>query len=602
MGRVPGLYTIRSLKGERVKSFEECEIANFLYLNGVSYEYENSYEHDTATPEKRQYQPDFYLPDARIYIEHFALSASGDTPTFIDRKEYLRSIEWKRKLHAEHGTILIETFSHEHTDGKLIDNLSTKLLSHGVTLSPISPDKIFSVLERQQQADPFIYLVTTFLRHYKEAQLTFSEVAQRAAKISEHTRAEAFLDVFKPIFERYQETLVSRGEIDFHDMISKATKHVKEGNWPVSFGYILVDEFQDISAGRAKLLKALLDKSAGSQLFAVGDDWQSIYRFTGSDISIMRKFENHFGFSERIDLETTFRCSDHIAAVATGFILRNPLQIPKKVRSIHRSDEPEVYIYLSGNGLSQLNQALDTIANHAATYDGTSTVLLLSRYRHLQPQNLSGMARQYPGLNLTWMTVHGSKGLEADYVVVLGLRAGKYGFPSEIVDEPLLNLVLAEPDAYPNAEERRLFYVAMTRARRQVFLLAEENNASSFILELINGRYDVKVFGHPSESGVLCPKCIEGNLVLRENSSSESNFYGCSNYPYCTHIQRPCPKCRQGLPVKENGKHRCLNCNQEVRSCPDCNGWLETKMGRYGRFLGCSSWPYCDYTESLSFK
>ena len=128
---------IRSLQGERVKSFEECEIANFLYLNGVPYEYETSYEHETATSEKRQYQPDFYLPDAGIHIEHFALTASGNTPPFIDREMYLESIDWKRRLHAEHGTVLIETFSHEKAAGKLTENLAAKLAEHGVTLSPI---------------------------------------------------------------------------------------------------------------------------------------------------------------------------------------------------------------------------------------------------------------------------------------------------------------------------------------------------------------------------------------------------------------------------------------------------------------------------------
>jgi len=122
---------IRSLKGEKLKSFEECEIANFLFLNGVPYEYERPYEHETATPERRQYQPDFYLPDPGIYIEHFALSASGDTPPFIDRDEYHRSRQWKLELHAAHGTTLVETFSHEKAAGKLTDNLAEKLNALG---------------------------------------------------------------------------------------------------------------------------------------------------------------------------------------------------------------------------------------------------------------------------------------------------------------------------------------------------------------------------------------------------------------------------------------------------------------------------------------
>ena len=138
-------YEIRSLKGEKLRSYEECEIANFLYLNGVPYEYERPYEYDTATPKKRQYQPDFYLPEARIYIEHFAINAAGDAPSsFEDPKGYLREMAWKRKLHARHGTILIETFSHDHASGTLIENLGEKLRALDVTLSPIPSAEVFA--------------------------------------------------------------------------------------------------------------------------------------------------------------------------------------------------------------------------------------------------------------------------------------------------------------------------------------------------------------------------------------------------------------------------------------------------------------------------
>ena len=204
---------IRSLQGEKVKSFEECEIANFLYLSGVPYEYERSYEHDTATSEKGQYQPDFYLPEAGIYIEHFGLNESGDTAPFIDRDEYLRSMEWKRQLHAEHGTILIETFSYEKAAGELTEKLATKLADHGVTLSPVPPADIFALLEEQGRIDPFTRLVATFLQHYKGAQLSAEEVARRAAKAPDRRRAKAFVTVFGAIFDRYQESLARLRQI-----------------------------------------------------------------------------------------------------------------------------------------------------------------------------------------------------------------------------------------------------------------------------------------------------------------------------------------------------------------------------------------------------
>ncbi len=594
-------FDIRSLKGETVRSFEECEIANLLYLNDIAYEYEPPYEHDLATPEKRQYKPDFRLPEHGIYIEHFGIDAAGNTAAFVDRKEYRQDMEWKRGVHAKHGTVLIETFSHEQADGRLIRNLTEKLAAHGVTLSPTPREDVFAALKQQGRIDPFTQLVATFLQHFKGSRLSFADIAERADAHPDRERAQAFLAVFQPIFERYQESLARSGEIDFHDMINRATDLVEEGRYRSPFRYILVDEFQDISLSRARFLKALLDGSPGAQLFAVGDDWQAIYRFGGSDIAVMREFGVHFGTFERIDLGTTFRCSDRIAEVATDFVLRNPAQIRKTVRATRKANRPAVHVGLPGQkGLSLLKEALDRIAEDAQRHDGTPEVLLLGRYRRLRPPNMGALAKQYPGLRFSWMTVHRSKGLEADYAVVLGMCSGKHGFPTEIVDDPLLDLVLATPEAHPNAEERRLLYVAITRARRQVFLLAEGGPPSAFVSELIDDGYDVAVFGRPPERDVDCPQCAKGRLKRRENARNGNIFYGCSNFPLCEHMTRACPSCRIGLPVKSGSAYRCRDCGGTIESCPRCDGWLDTRMGKFGRFLGCSNWPNCDYTQDLS--
>ena len=192
-----------------------------------------------------------------------------------------------------------------------------------------------------------------------------------------------------------------------------------------------------------------------------------------------------------------------------------------------------------------------------------------------------------------------ARGRGADYVVVLGLCSGKHGFPSEITDDPLLDLVLAAPEAHPNAEERRLLYVAITRARRQVYLLAEGGPPSSFARELMHGRYDVNVFGRLPQADVPCPQCKEGRLERRENPRSGGTFYGCSNWPYCRLTRPPCPSCGVGLAVRAGDDRRCRGCGELLETCPDCDGWMETRMGRYGRFLGCSNWPDCGYTRNL---
>ena len=592
-------HGIRSLNGDEVKSFEECEIANFLHLNGVAYRYEAPYEHETATAERRQYRPDFHLPDHGIYIEHFGIDDRGNTAPFVDREKYHEEMAWKRNVHAERGTVLVETFTHERTDGRLIRNLERKLAERGVELAPIPRDRVFALLEARGRVDPFIRLLATFLQHFKGGGHSLEEVAARAQSLDDGGRAEAFLAVFGPVFERYRETLVRAGEIDFHDMIGRATDHIEAGRWRSPFGYVLVDEFQDISTSRARLLKALLDGSPGAQLLAVGDDWQAIYRFGGSDIAVMREFGERFGAFERIDLGTTFRCADRISAVATDFVLRNPAQIRKRVRATRRAEGPAVHVGLPGEGgLSLLKEALDRIDEDAKGHEGVSEVLLLGRYRHLKPPNLDSLGRQHPRLRFSYMTVHRAKGLEADYVVVLGLFAGRLGFPVEIADDPLLDLVMAAPEPHPNAEERRLLYVALTRARRQAFLLAEGGAPSAFVTELIDDRERVTAFGRPPEGDVACPQCGEGHLERRENARDGNVFYGCSNWPHCEHTGRPCPKCGAGLPVRSGDGFRCRDCGASIEACPDCEGWLETRMGRFGRFLGCSNYPACEYTRN----
>ncbi len=591
---------IRSMKGELVKSFEECEIANFLYLNDIPYNYEPLYEHSTATPEKRQYQPDFYLTDAEVYIEHFALSASGDTPPFIDRKEYLEARDWKRRLHAEHGTVLIETYSHEKAAGKLTANLAEKLASHGVSLSPIPQNDVFSLLEQQGRIDPFTRVVGTFIQHYKGAHLSVEELTNRVARASDIQRARAFVSVFLPIFERYQAFLDEEGQIDFHDMINKASGHVESGRFKSPYSYILVDEFQDISPGRARLLRVLVDQSRAAQLFAVGDDWQAIYRFTGSDISIMREFQHRFGETERIDLETTFRCVDSIADVATEFVLKNPAQIHKTVSTVLQADKPCVQVGLPGAGHNDLlGEALEQISGDAAESHTQSTVLMLGRYWHNQPNNLDELVERYSNVKIIYKTIHASKGMEADYVVVLNLSSGKYGFPCEIADEPLLELVLADSEQHPNAEERRLFYVAITRARYGVYLLADGETHSSFVTELLRGGYDISVLGQSSEETVACPECSTGCLRCRTSSRTGKTYYDCSHQPYCTYQQLACPYCRIGLPVKSKDGFCCQQCGQQAKKCPNCDGWLKVRNGKHGPFLGCSNWPSCNHTERI---
>lgn len=480
----------------------------------------------------------------------------------------------------------------------LLRCLEKQLTAHGVTMSPIPLEQVFKVLREQHLVSPFTKLVATFLKHFKGSGLSFHDLNRRAADHRDRARSQAFLKLFRPIYRRYQQELAE--EVDFEDMLNRATDHVEARRFQSPFRYILVDEFQDISPARERLLKALLDSAPGARLFAVGDDWQAIYRFTGSDVAIMRDFGKRFKPFQRRYLETTFRCSDRLARVATDFVLRNPAQIPKAVRARDSTVRPSVHVGLPHDQERPLLQeALDRIAEHAGGYNGTSDVLLISRYRHQKPKDLHTLREQHPDLRLDWKTAHGSKGRQADYVVILSLCSGKYGFPSEMDDDPLLDLVLSRPEAHPNAEERRLLYVAITRARRQAFLLADGDSPSSFVDELIGSNYDVAVFGRARKDDVSCPRCDKGRLLEKRNTQDGSSFYGCSNWPWCECKVDLCRNCSTGLPVRRGDGHRCRHCGAPHDSCPDCDGWLVRRNGMHGLFLGCSSWPHCDFTRSM---
>ncbi len=323
--------------------------------------------------------------------------------------------------------------------------------------------------------------------------------------------------MFKLLLDRYEKRLKQDQDIDFNDMIIRAAESAESQRYQSPYTYLLVDEFQDISSGRARLVKALVKQAPGHRLFCVGDDWQAIYRFAGSDIALMRHFEDYFGWTEQVALDRTFRFNDRIEAVATRFILKNPAQITKTIRTETKARGQRVFIDrpeakhgdIALRVLKEIVQGAD---------QKPRDVLFLGRYNFLeQGPAWSTMKQTYPGIQIRFQTIHRAKGQEADDVVVLGMQAGKYGFPSEIADHPLLDLVLSEPEGYEHAEERRLFYVALTRARHSVHLIADDTRPSRFLDEIMADD-EVRVIGKAAAETVNCPVCKTGRLMLRSGN------------------------------------------------------------------------------------
>jgi DNA helicase-4 len=597
-----------SLKGERMRSQEEVEVANFLTLNGVRYEYERPYEIDTRTPSRRQYKPDFFLPDHRIYIEHFAVDEAGSPPPWFttrDRQRYVEDLEWKRRTHQDNRTTLIETYSWQRRQGKLQQALQTALERAGVKLCPVPGEKVLADLNAAGRIDPFYELLATFLSLFKSGGHTLGEVESRVPGGPGRERFTLFLRVFVAVFERYTALLASRKEIDFDDMIVLATEHVRSGRYRGGFRYIVVDEFQDIARGRAKLIRGLRSQVDDCKLFCVGDDWQSIYRFTGSDLSLMTRFADHFGPTRQTALETTFRFPDRLARFSSTFVLKNKAQIRKSLLTPRRDDRPPVKVYLTEGEEDSLPGVLGDIARERR--QERTTVFVLNRYRYqAKGEDYQRQLRlDYPTLDVRFLTAHSSKGLEADHVIVDNLRCGRYGFPTEIVDDPVLSLVLAHPDAHEHGEERRLFYVAITRSRHRVSLIADAARRSCFVEEILaDNAYEKEVAGQEGRLAEGCPSCGRGTLL--ERNSSNGVFFSCSNFPFCSYTEEACPECRKGRVRRHpNLTTTCEVCGRQGRVCPACRkGLFILKNGPYGRFYGCNLYKAevnsCSHTENIA--
>jgi DNA helicase-4 len=582
---------IRTLQGELVKSYEECEIANFLFRQGITYQYEANYKINTSGPDFKAYQPDFYLPDYDIYIEHFAVNAQNQTPTFIDQKSYLSGMEWKRGLHRRNQTTLIETYSYLKQQGRLTDELSTKLLAANVQFNPLRQDELLEKLNELGRVSDFSQLMAKILVLFKSAYLNIQGLIDLATPKDNSEWLLATIQLFEPIFKAYQQELLDSNSIDFEDMIGRAIEYVESGRYQSNFEYLLVDEFQDISASRARLLKSLMAQQPECSLFCVGDDWQSIYRFTGSDVSITKNFGANFGDTATSILDKTFRFNNKIGEVASRFVTENPNQIKKTINSYHKVEHSAVSLIKTNQVMVGLDAAVSAI--NAKTTD-TASVLILGRFKFKKPE-LSALKRQYPKIKLQFMTVHASKGKEADYVVVLGLEKGKHGFPSEKATHLLLEFLLPKAENYQYAEERRLFYVALTRARHHVYLIADGNNPSSFIREMVAKDYPILMDEFTGEgfqdklASIPCALCKTGYMVARDGQYG--SFFGCSNFPLCNHTQRACQWCGGGL--KNKSRFRvCENhrCDFVEPICPECGGSLTLRKGKFGQFWGCNNY------------
>lgn len=721
-----------TLNNEIVRSYEELYIANFLFIYGIKYTYEKIYSYPNKNFERefnkfkeflfsfneeipdelknditkdllnltdifeeyeiKDYLPDFYLDDYNIYIEHFGLNRNCENHLIGGKssEEYVKEMEWKRKVHKKYGTTLIETFSYYQSENRLLTRLAEKLQAQGVEFNEIDYREVYRILLENKtikEWEDFIVLLKTFIELFKGNnydETKFKEFYDYVGGLKDSfskDRTIAFLKIVEEIYNDYEAYLLKIKKIDFNDMINKASDCIVKNGLDLPYKYIIVDEYQDTSFTRYNLLRNICD-SIGAKIMVVGDDWQSIYSFSGCDVNIFTKFDNFFDVCETRYIEKTYRNSQQLIDASSNFVMKNPDQTRKELKSSKSLKYPIKLVNFDNDFDEILKFELiikniinqSTFKNKKILILGRNNKDIFNLLKNFNVENEYGkrkfeilgdedklrrnkfvkiVYRESPDVNIEYRTVHQSKGLECDNVILINLKNWKAGFPNKMVDDPVLNFVKRNGDSFSYAEERRLFYVALTRTKNNVYLLAPYFKSSVFVqelktdanVELLNLEHNrletLKNIEKNGECYVIptklkCPVCKTG-VVLLESFWNKGKL---NRVLKCSHNMAPpfnrcnweggyygseledlddieyCPSC-DGILIKRyrhSDGHPFLGCTNFRKTgcrgkgkkleyigktCPKCGKPLVKRVNGEDNslFVGCSGFPKCRHTE-----
>lgn len=490
-----------------VRSEQEQKICFVLSSFGVNFRYEEAYEHQLADETHSQYCPDFSIyfekdgMTKRIYLEHFGVDHNGLVPIWFAKdknisyeeanKIYNDGITWKKAAHEKFGTQLLVTSSADFHYSDIRNRLKRLLNTAGVPIQEKTDEDLYDLVlpQNSKHEKAFIRLIVTFVTLIKSSCKTVDYVLRQAEIANDERSIFIIKNILQPVYIRYTQALNERNQIDFTDAILQATDLFRK-NHLMEYDYIIVDEFQDISVDRYNFLKVLRDGKHPAKLFCVGDDWQSIYRFSGSDVALFNQFPDYFGATEINKIETTYRFGEPLVSLSSHFIQRNCAQIQKNIRPFNTEIKTNLvfYSYERQNYCKTIGQLISSIPTD-------KSIFLLGRYS-FDDYYLSFMYKPIKegnrffyliaGRKIEFLTVHKSKGLEADYVILLQCNKDTYGFPSLVSDDPVLNYALTKSDQFPFGEERRLFYVAITRAKIKTLVLYDKRFPSVFVDEFLH--------------------------------------------------------------------------------------------------------------------
>ena len=316
-------------------------------------------------------------------------------------------------------------------------------------------------------------LIISFIRYLKSNNVSITKLKSLKNNLDEHEKL--FYLFALQIYQIYEEELFASGRIDFDDMILMSTDLIIKNEVKKTYRFIIIDEYQDISYIRFNLIREILKKT-DARLMCVGDDYQAIYGFSGSRVSFFIDFFHFFPKARRIDIRKTYRNSYELIKISLRFILKNPYQLRKKIRSTFLYKYPVVLVYYDDNYLETYQNVLNYLY-----LENEHEVMVLARYNR-DLEEIKKIPNK--GINVNYLTVHMSKGLESENVLLIKMQDAYLGFPSKIRDYSIMEKIRDGSKEMPYAEERRLFYVALTRTKKRIFLLVPRANPSVFIREI----------------------------------------------------------------------------------------------------------------------
>lgn len=506
-----------TLDGTMVRSKSEQYIADWLYRHSISYEYE-----PLLNIKDFDFRPDFYVKDANLYIEHIS---DKSYPTKNKEEQFKKGQLLLVKTYESlaNDTALFNHFLDKTIKGRLPENFHKNI--------DLSFKEEFN--KYHVEVKEFIRQVMRITDMIKVENINVDDVRNKSQE-DQHERVRSFYNVALPIVKRYQEYCINKSYLDFNDLITRTISLFSSQKdilnlFQGKYKYVLVDEFQDVNNLQVELIKQLITPT--TQLFCVGDDWQSIYGFRGSNVSYIVEFEKHFINTSIIKLNLNYRSTQHIVGASNEVIKNNKFKVEKDIEASKRSEQ-KIVVFTGDNIDKCISFCIEKVSELIDEGVKNDDILFLYRRSKMFSNSFNQYESYYhrlkdEGLKVQGKTIHASKGLEAKVVFIIGLTEGHGGFPDIWLEDRIFQVIKQANHDLLMEEERRLFYVALTRAKDKLFLITERGNESRFLKE-IPENYTVRT-SIPLKSVVtpvlLCQTC---------NSQLETLWKVC---PYCgTHV------------------------------------------------------------------